>query len=130
METFAVVISIGHRISVRPVATAMRCEWRSHIGDDAAANGSARFMAPQFMPVIGVERKKIAAHVAEKHDAAGGRRHAGLDRNWSSPATVTGRAVGVNRIDPAGPVVDDPACPNGEIFATYATYAASRAAHR
>jgi len=36
------------------------------IGDDSAADRAADFLTPQFPPIIGVERIKIAAHVAEK----------------------------------------------------------------
>ena len=74
-DTFAVVCSDGQRTSVSPVATATSCCPSNFVGDDAAADGTANLLAPQFVASISVERVEIAAHVAEEHDAAGRRRH-------------------------------------------------------
>ena len=58
------------------------------------------------MPVIRVERIKIATHVAEKDDATGGRRHAALDRIISLCSPPPLAAIGVDRIDPASPFAE------------------------
>src|SRR6516162_6433838 len=43
------------------------------IGNNAATDRTADFLAPQFPSVRRVERVEIATHVAEKDDTAGGR---------------------------------------------------------
>src|SRR5262249_47303273 len=74
------------------------------VGYDAAADGAANLLPPQFVAGVSVENIEIAAHVAEEHDATRRRRDAALHRivGPNAPAPCTG--LGVNGIDPTRPI--------------------------
>src|SRR5262245_9406350 len=74
------------------------------VGDHAAANRAAEILAPQLLAAGGVERIEVAAHVAEEHDASSGRRHGADDRVVGLQAPLPHAGVGVDGVDPPGPV--------------------------
>ena len=73
------------------------------IGDHAAADRAAEMLAPKFLPIGGIERIEVAAHIAEEHDAAGRRSHAADDRVVGLQAPFPDAGVGVDGVDPSRP---------------------------
>src|SRR5262249_57657481 len=67
-------------------------------------DGAAEILIPQLPAAGGIERIEVAAHVAEEHDASGRRRHAADDRVVGLQAPLPHAGVGVDGVDPPGPV--------------------------
>src|SRR5262245_45421883 len=74
------------------------------VGDHAAADAAAEILAPEFLAAGGIERIEVAAHVAEEHDPSGRRSHAADDRVVGLQAPFPDAGVGVDGVDPPGPV--------------------------
>jgi hypothetical protein len=70
----------------------------------ACVNCRTEILAPELLAVGGVERIEVAANIAEEHDAPGRRSHAADDRAVRLHAPLPDAAVGVDGIDPSGPV--------------------------
>ena len=60
-------------------------------------------LSPKFLPIGGIERIEVAAHIAEEHDAAGRRSHAADDRVVGLQAPFPDAGVGVGGVEPSRP---------------------------
>jgi hypothetical protein len=74
------------------------------IGNDAAANRAADFLAPQFAPVCCVKHVEISAHVPKENEAARRRRHAALNGIIRLCPPSPSASVGVNGVGPTCPI--------------------------
>ena len=104
IETFAVVISVGHRDLCKSGSRGNFLGSIHRVGDDATRNRAADLLTPQFLAIGGIQRIEVAAHIAEKHDASGGWGHTALDRIVGFQPPLPGARVGIDCVDPSSPI--------------------------
>src|SRR5271169_4168591 len=73
------------------------------ISDHPAGDRAADLLAPQLLAGRRINRIKIAAHVAEEHNASGGRRHCAHDRIIGLQPPLPHTRVGVDGVKPSRP---------------------------
>ena len=73
------------------------------ISDHSAGDRAADLLTPQLLAGGGVERIKVAAHVAKEHEASGGRRHGAQDRVIGLQPPLPHPRVGVDGVKPSRP---------------------------